>query len=323
MTDNVKRICESARNVLQDTCNQIVNGRIIMNDLRVIQKKKRQFLRLCTEAAIKDFNLEKWLGHFDATVKHIEKVQEFHNMLIDSRVQGKLKYSITQKCIIILFTTCHNIGYEALQEELQKASIKPMVELCSNWNDKTASADLKFTCCLTVEPCTQSILMSFYTLAKNSEIFRRKWKNKLSGSLDTCVGGFIQKQIVELVWKPTVADCWTLIGKLKDGVILLSEVNEVFGKQNMRQSCHSLVESLPSFYSEDILPDGVLVESLENSSMCSNETWIDTVCKQVEHYNVSLKCIKCAKALLTLRDNLKLKGDFSSIQVLGDEVLNM
>ena len=198
-----------------------------------------------------------------------------------------------------------------------------MVELCSNWNEKTASADLKFTCCPTVESCTLSILTPFHTLAKESEIFRNKWKKKLSDLLDTCVGAFTQEQIVELVWKPTVIDCWTLIDRLQDGDIMLKEVNELFFKQNMRQSCRSLVNSLPPFYSVDISSDGVLVESLENSSASSNETWIDTVCKQVEHYNVSLKCIKCAKALLSLRDNLELKGDFSSIQVLGAEVLNM
>lgn len=204
-----------------------------------------------------------------------------------------------------------------MQEELQQAPFKPMAELCSNWNNKTASADLKFICCPTVESCTQSILMSFYTLAKQSEIFCYKWKNKLSGALDACVGAFTQKQVVELVWKPTVADCWTLIGRLKDGDIMLKEVNELFCKQNMRQSCYSLVNSLPPFYSRDFSSDALL-KSLKISSTWRNKTWIDT---QVEHYNAYLKCRKCAKALLSLRDNLNLKGDFRSIQVLGDEVL--
>ena len=89
MTDDVKKICKSAYNVLQDTCNQIVSGRIIMNDLKVINKSKGKFLHLCTEAAIKDFNLEKWLGHLDRITEYIERVQEFHNML-DLKVQGKL-----------------------------------------------------------------------------------------------------------------------------------------------------------------------------------------------------------------------------------------
>ena len=96
MTDDVKKICRSAYNVLQDTCNQIINGRIIMSDLKVINKMNRKFSHLCIEAALKDFSLEKWLGHLEATVKYIERIQEFHNLL-DSRVQGKLKFSVTQK----------------------------------------------------------------------------------------------------------------------------------------------------------------------------------------------------------------------------------
>ena len=93
MTDDVKKICESAYDVLQDTCFLIIHGRIIMNDLKVINDGNRKFLHLCTEAAIKEFNLEKWLGQLDAVVKYLERVQEFHNM-IDSRVQGKLNIYI-------------------------------------------------------------------------------------------------------------------------------------------------------------------------------------------------------------------------------------
>ena len=87
MTDNAKKICKSARSVLQDMCNQIVNGRIIMNELKVINKRKRKFLQLCSEAGIKD--LEKWLHHLEAVVAYIGRVRVFHNLL-NPRVKGKL-----------------------------------------------------------------------------------------------------------------------------------------------------------------------------------------------------------------------------------------
>ena len=98
MTDNVKKICKSARNVLQDTCSQIVNGRITMNDLKAINKRSRKFLYLCSEAGIKD--LEKWLPHLEAVVSYIGRVQVFHN-LINPRVKGKLHF---KKVIVLLFT---------------------------------------------------------------------------------------------------------------------------------------------------------------------------------------------------------------------------
>ena len=89
MTDNVKKICNSAHNVLQDTCNQIVNGRITMNDLKLINKRSRKFLHLCSEAGIKD--LEKWLHHIEAAVVYIGRVQVFHNLL-NPRVKSKLHF---------------------------------------------------------------------------------------------------------------------------------------------------------------------------------------------------------------------------------------
>ena len=89
MTDNVKKICNSAHNVLQDTCNQIVNGRITMNDLKLINKRSRKFLHLCSEAGIKD--LEKWLPHLEAVVSYIGRVQVFHNLL-NPRVKSKLHF---------------------------------------------------------------------------------------------------------------------------------------------------------------------------------------------------------------------------------------
>ena len=89
MTEYTKKVCKAAHDVLQVTCDQIVAGNYILNDLKVISKKKEEVQHLCSEAAIKDFNLEKWLGHLEAVVAYIGKVQEFHNRL-NSGVKGKL-----------------------------------------------------------------------------------------------------------------------------------------------------------------------------------------------------------------------------------------
>ena len=192
-----------------------------------------------------------------------------------------------------------------------------MSDLCSNWNDVTSSADLHFTCCPTVQPCTQSILTPFYHLAEKSEIFRRMWKNKLSHSLTP---HFTQKDIVEHVWIPTVTDCLTLISKLRSGRILLSEVKKVFRQQKIGQGCHSLVDALSSCFSAKDFLYTLSLEAVTESSEFSDKSWINTVCRQYEHYNLSLKCMECARALLGLQDKLGLKGDFSRIQVLGDKV---
>ena len=191
-----------------------------------------------------------------------------------------------------------------------------MAQLCSNWStESTASTDLQFKCCPIIQPCLQSILTPFYDLAYRSEIFRSKWNTKLSTALTSHYGAFTQENIVELVWTPTVKNCQLLIDKLKSGNILLSEVKETFGKQNFRQSCLSLINSLPSDESEAV--NG----SSESVNAPSDKHWIDIVCKQVDHCNVSFWCVECAQQLLSLRDKLELKGDFSHLQlVVGDHV---
>lgn len=87
MTEEAKKICKLAHNVLRVTCDQVVAGSITLNDLKFIGKEKRRIQRLCTEAAIGEFNLEKWLSKLDAIVEYIGKVQEYHNLLT-SEVQG-------------------------------------------------------------------------------------------------------------------------------------------------------------------------------------------------------------------------------------------
>lgn len=194
-----------------------------------------------------------------------------------------------------------------------------MAELCSNWsNESTTSSDLQFKCCPSIQPCLQSILTPFYHLALRSDIFCRMWKKRLSTALVSHHGAFTQENIVEFVWRPTVNDCQLLITGLKSGNILLSEVKKVFGKLDIRQSCHSLINSLPPCYISFDKNKAVYVSSSENAP--SDKHWIDTVCRQVEHYDVSFRCVECAQQLLSLRDKLELKGDFSSLQVLGDEV---
>lgn len=239
--------------------------------------------------------------------------------------------------MISLLQKYFSVDYGTLQEELQVVSIKVMIELCSNWKDETASADLQFTCCPTVKPCIKSILNSFY-LAIKSEIFRGMWKNKLSTSLKSHHGAFTQNDVVELVWKPTVNDCWTLIHRLKTGEMLMSEVKKIFRGQDIHQSCLSLLNSLPLCFPVDVSESNralttavdyqskscflVDVSSDQTSSVnaFTHREWIDTVCKQFDHYIDSLECIECAQAILTIRDKLNLKGDFSRIQVLDDKV---
>lgn len=89
LTEDAKQLCKVAHSVLRFNCDLIVAGDVTMKKLKDICTKKGKVQQLCAEAAI-DFNLEKWLGHFEAVVAYNEKVQKFHSLLT-SKVKGKLE----------------------------------------------------------------------------------------------------------------------------------------------------------------------------------------------------------------------------------------
>ena len=141
-------------------------------------------------------------------------------------------------------------------------------------------------------------------------------------SRHNCV--FTQEDIVTFVWKPTFEYCVELIARLEHGEITLSEVERVFCDDetltDLQLSCEFLVRSLVSCSSpkhstftfctceccttaeiqQFFIRDTSVKISLDMS-------WIQTVCKLIEHYRLSKKCIECAKALLTLCDENHLK----------------
>ena len=321
MTKDAKEICKSAHNVLQVTCIQIVAGDITMDEAKLFCKEKEKFQVLCTKAAIKDFNLEKWLGHLEAAAAYIERVQIFHNLL-NVGVKG---INIKKYIIYLEILTSYKLhtDYRALQMELQESLVKSMADLCLNWSIYTASADLKFTCCPTIKPCTQAILAPFYHLAVNSETFCRVWKSKLCTALTSHCGGS-QEDIVKFVWQPTIEECSTFLNKLRSRRILLSELKELLYEQDIQQSCRALMSFLPPLDTVDIsLDEEDSMESIDTVDISLDEEdlmeSIDTVCEQVKSYYLSLKCIDCAQAVFRLQDEL-LKGDFTHMQFLGDKV---
>ena len=246
--------------------------------------------------------------------------------------------SVSLICSSSSNVTCQFLGYETLEKELNSVSTKRMKDLYFHWND-AHDCDLSFTCCPTIKPCTLSILDSFYLLATTdrTEIFYSVWKENLS--LMSCHNS--QEDIVQFVWKPTFKYCVELIQKLEHGKIALSEVERVFCSvqtlTDIQKSCESLVKvllsccsrarkhSISKFCSCECCTKTEIQQFLiHNTSvtLSSNTSWIQTVCKKIKYYRISQKCIKCAEALLILRnkDHLNLTGDFSSIPFLGEKV---
>ena len=225
-----------------------------------------------------------------------------------------------------------------MKEELQQVLNKPMNELYFHWND-SRDCDLGFTCCPTIQPCTLSILDSFYLLATTgrSEVFCRIWRDKLSSLISQHEYAFTQENIVDFVWNPTFEYCQLLITRLKSGMIPLSEIERVFcGDKTLTDvqvSCESLFKSLTSCYYKHstfkfctckcCTTQEIKQYLVKDSSMfIYGSKWIETVFKQIEHHRLCLKCKECAQTVLTLcdEDHLNLTGDFNSLHVLIEKV---
>ena len=193
---------------------------------------------------------------------------------------------------------------KALKEQCESVNLTNMNRICSNWNTAETSDCLAFVYFAAIQPCIKSILKSFFKLAEpeRNDIFHAIWKKKLSNAYQTrtCL---TQQKVVDLVWMPTYESCCNLVSVLTDQSMLLIEVENVFRGyelDDIQFCCESLVKSLASC-------------SEENSA---DEKWIETVCKQIESYRLSKNCLESAKALVELRKQLKLTGDFTHIQLL-------
>ena len=204
----------------------------------------------------------------------------------------------------------HYTVYQALQNDLQRLEKKKMNELCSNWKD----SDLIFTCCQTLEPCVMAILPKFSLLARASgnEIFINTWKKHLNVALQstlTSTRSLTQEDVCTMVWMPTVEFCQCFVTELKNKTMLLSRIEEIFGGDcevaDIETYSVSLVKALSSCFPEQVSP---------------NTNWIKPVCKQIEHFHLSLKCTKCAKAILQVQSHLELTGDFRLIKDLANQV---
>ena len=213
-----------------------------------------------------------------------------------------------------------------------------MKELYYHWND-SHDCDFGYKCCPTIQPCTLTILGSFYLLATTgkTEIFHHVWKENMSSLMSRhnyCA--FTQEDIVKFVWKPTFEYCVELIARLHGGKTL-SEVERIFCNDetltDLQSSCKSVAKPSVSYS----VPEHLIfkfctceccttpeiqqhfISDTSRTIVSSELEWIETVYKRIQHYRLSLEC---AQAVLTLcdEDHLNLTGNFNSIHSFIEKV---
>ena len=87
MTKSAKEVCILAQHTLQVHYYQVSAGAVALCDMRFLKRNEKIFEQLCTAARIRGFRFKIWLGRLEDVERHIEKVQQFRNLL-DRNLQG-------------------------------------------------------------------------------------------------------------------------------------------------------------------------------------------------------------------------------------------
>ena len=198
-------------------------------------------------------------------------------------------------------------------------------EINDNSNDKLCNKQIctvcdiedngnyKCTCfstsCLENEMVQNFIICGKYNGILN-EIFECCWDHqiKLNISATTDVS---YNSIYELVWKPTISQCQSLLCKLQDKTISLNEVESLYQIENFSLQLSALCDAMHKCY-----------PSFKESLPPPHE-WVPHTLSHIVIYHEianNPQCTKAARIILQVRASLKLKGDFKTIEDLAKHV---
>ena len=134
---------------------------------------------------------------------------------------------------------------------------------------------------------------------KDGIMFQRIWKLQSNRTSETNHNISINDIFID-VYDPTCELMKVMLEKLKDGSILLCEVDEYFGN--------------------DLTIDQLLYEIRSMEFIDSTEDWVSERMSQIEKYRKMRSDLKGAKGILKLKETYDLEGDFSGLDQLIETV---
>ena len=118
--------------------------------------------------------------------------------------------------------------------------------------------------------------------------------------------------IYEQVWKPTIANCHSLLDGLFQKSITVSEVKHLSKQKDIHKHLTLLCAAMHQCYPKT------------KSAFPEPKTWVSDVTKDISQlltaFNHLEKLNSALTYCLTLKDCLKLKGDFSDLKDLDEKV---
>ena len=138
-----------------------------------------------------------------------------------------------------------------------------------------------------------------------SKYFNKIWETNISKY--QCEEQLSFSDVINLIWIPTIDHCQSTLKKLKTWEMKLVDIDEEFKGDYSSEG--ALLSDLQSI-SQVVGIEGVDAESLEKISTRMWQYW--EVCSYYEP----------AKALISVKDRLKLTGDFRIVEKVADEMVS-
>lgn len=150
-------------------------------------------------------------------------------------------------------------------------------------------------------PHVEHIYVSFKNFS--TKYMNSVWDSKFSeaGAKETPL---TYEDVVTQVWEPVIEDCSSMLEMLKTRKMKLIDIDTQFkekyaDKQELDSNLHLLCK--------------VIHICSQNGIVAASE-WVEGVSSIIYHYWELCACIESGKALLEVRDRLKLSGDFGTIE---------
>ena len=170
--------------------------------------------------------------------------------------------------------------------------------------------------CFSTSEMENEMIQNFITCGKyngaHNEIFKYCWNQQMLSSKIRDQDVSFDSVFIK-VWKPTIAECQSLLCKLKNKTITLNECEVLYTKGSFLPQLSALCNAMHQCYPDckDLFPPP--------------DKWVSQTVQHIALYHDEIvsnssKCTVAAGVILKVKESLKLDGDFQIIEHFAKHV---
>lgn len=159
------------------------------------------------------------------------------------------------------------------------------------------------------EAVPPELLQYLYIVGKRypNDIFETCWREQCK----SCTNLHTFETVYKMVCVPVLAECKEILVSLEQETMTLENIENCF----QRFEIHELNNNLQN------LSQGIK-ECFPNQMQLSSSTkWVPAVVKNIQEYRKINSYVDAAKILLSLKDSMKLTGDFTAVNTIVQQVM--